>query len=161
MEAMTMPAHVVLYEPEIPPNTGNVARLCAAMGVPLHLIEPLGFSLDDKRLRRAGLDYWPEVDVHVWPGLAAYLDEAGRGRRLVATTARRTRRITALQHAVFTRDDSLLFGPETRGLPAHVLEQCGLHVHIPIRDSARSLNMSTAAGIVLYAALACLGNLPD
>jgi len=157
---MTMPAHVVLYEPEIPPNTGNVARLCAAMGVPLHLIEPLGFSLDDKNLKRAGLDYWPEVDVHVWPGLSAYLDGTGGRQRLVAATARRTRHIIALQHAVFTPDDSLLLGPETRGLPAHVLEQCGLHVHIPIRDSARSLNMSTAAGIVLYAALAYLGTLP-
>ena len=158
---MSMPVHIVLYEPEIPPNTGNVARLCAAMGAPLHLIEPLGFSLSDKDLKRAGLDYWPEVDVHIWPKLAAYLDGAGRRRRLVATTARRTRQITPLQRAVFTPDDSLLLGPETRGLPAHVLEQCGLHVHIPIRNTARSLNMSTAAGIVLYAALACLGSLPD
>ena len=157
---MTMPVHIVLYEPEIPPNTGNVARLCAAMGVPLHLVGPLGFSLDDKRLKRAGLDYWPEVDLHVWPGLAAYLDGAGRRRRLIATTARRTRRICSVQQAIFTPDDSLLLGPETRGLPAHVLDQCGLHVHIPIRENARSLNMSTAAGIVLYAALASLGALP-
>ena len=155
-----MPVHLVLYQPEIPPNTGNVARLCAAMGIALHLIEPLGFSLDDKRLKRAGLDYWPEVDVHTWPDLAAYLDGAGGHRRLVATTARRTRQVTALQHAVFTPDDSLLFGPETRGLPEQVLDQCGLRVHIPIRENARSLNMSTAAGIVLYAALACLGALP-
>jgi tRNA (cytidine/uridine-2'-O-)-methyltransferase len=155
-----MSAHLVLYEPEIPPNTGNVARLCAAMGVPLHLIEPLGFSLDDKNLKRAGLDYWPEVDVQVWPGLAAYLEAAGRNRRLVATTARRTGQAVALQQAAFTPDDSLLFGPETRGLPAHVLEQCGLRVHIPIRNAARSLNMSTAAGIVLYAALSFLGALP-
>jgi tRNA (cytidine/uridine-2'-O-)-methyltransferase len=157
---MTMPVHLVLYEPEIPPNTGNVARLCAAMGVPLHLIEPLGFSLDDKHLKRAGLDYWPEVDMHAWPSLTAYLAGAGRGRRLIATTARRMQRITALQHAVFTPDDSLCLGPETRGLPAHVLEQCGLHVHIPIQNKARSLNMSTAAGIVLYAALVYLGTLP-
>jgi len=155
-----MSAHLVLYEPEIPPNTGNVARLCAAMGVSLHLIEPLGFSLDDKRLKRAGLDYWPKVDVHAWPSLTAYLEGDGERRRFVATTARRTRQVTVLQQAVFTPDDSLLFGPETRGLPAHVLEQCGLRVHIPIRESARSLNMSTAAGIVLYTALACLGRLP-
>jgi tRNA (cytidine/uridine-2'-O-)-methyltransferase len=155
-----MSVHLVLYEPEIPPNTGNVARLCAAMGVPLHLIEPLGFSLDDKRLKRAGLDYWPEVDVHVWPGLAAYLKEPGKQRRLVAATAKRTRQVTALPQTVFTPDDSLLFGPETRGLPAQVLEQCALRVRIPIRGTARSLNMSTAAGIVLYAALACLGALP-
>jgi tRNA (cytidine/uridine-2'-O-)-methyltransferase len=155
-----MSVHLVLYEPEIPPNTGNVARLCAAMGVPLHLIEPLGFSLDDKDLKRAGLDYWPEVDVHTWPSLAAYLDGAGRCRRLVATTAKRTRLASALPQAVFTPEDSLLFGPETRGLPAQVMEQCGLRVHIPIRDGVRSLNLSTAAGIVLYAALACLGALP-
>ena len=155
-----MSPHLVLYEPEIPPNTGNVARLCAAMGVPLHLIEPLGFSLDDKSLKRAGLDYWQEVEVRTWPDLAAYLEKAGRHRRLVATTAKRTRQATVLQHAVFTSEDSLLLGPETRGLPPDVLEQCGLRVHIPIRETARSLNMSTAAGIVLYAALACLGRLP-
>jgi len=155
-----MPVHIVLYEPEIPPNTGNVARLCAAMGVPLHLIEPLGFSLDNKHLKRAGLDYWPEVNMHTWPNLAAYMGEAGRRRRLVATTAKRTQQIRVLHQTAFTPDDSLLFGPETRGLPAHVLEQCALRVHIPIRDNARSLNMSTAAGIVLYAALAYLGTLP-
>ena len=157
---MTMSVHVVLYEPEIPPNTGNVARLCAAMGVPLHLVEPLGFALDNKQLKRAGLDYWPEVDMHTWPNLAAYLDGAGAGRRLVAATARRTRRITPLQRAAFTPDDSLLFGPETRGLPAPVLDQCGLLAHIPIRAGMRSLNLSTAAGIVLYAALAWLDALP-
>jgi tRNA (cytidine/uridine-2'-O-)-methyltransferase len=157
---MTMPLHILLYEPEIPPNTGNVARLCAAMGTPLHLVEPLGFSLDDKRLKRAGLDYWPDVEMHVWPDLDAYLDGAGRQRRLVAATAKRTRRALAVQRAVFAPDDSLLFGPETRGLPARVLDQCGLRVHIPMLDSARSLNMSTAAGIVLYAALASLGALP-
>jgi len=157
---MTVPVHIVLYEPEIPPNTGNVARLCAAMGVPLHLIEPLGFSLSDKDLKRAGLDYWPEVDVHTWPGLAAYLNGAGKFQRLVATTAKRTRQITPVQHAVFTLNDSLLFGPETRGLPESVLDQCTLRVYIPIRDTVRSLNMSTAAGITLYAALACLKSLP-
>ena len=155
-----MPVHLVLYEPEIPPNTGNVARLCAAMGVPLHLIEPLGFSVDDKHLKRAGLDYWPEVDVHIWPSLTTYLNGVDKRRRLVATTAKRTRQITALQHAVFTQDDSLLLGPETRGLPTHVLKQCGLRLHIPIRKNARSLNMSTAAGIVLYAALSYLEALP-
>lgn len=81
--------HVVLFQPEIPPNTGNVARLCAAMQVSLHLIEPLGFKLEDRYLKRAGLDYWPHVDMAVWPDLDAYIRNAGAGRRLVLTSARR------------------------------------------------------------------------
>ena len=78
--------HVVLFQPEIPPNTGNVARLCAAMQVSLHLIEPLGFKLEDRYLKRAGLDYWPHVDMAVWPDLDAYIRNAGAGRRLVLTS---------------------------------------------------------------------------
>lgn len=151
-----MSVHVVLYEPEIPPNTGNAARLCAAFGVPLHLIEPLGFTLDNKHLKRAGLDYWPQVDLHVWPNLAAYLDGPGKGRRLTGATTKPDGS-TAVQHAGFSVRDSLLFGPETRGLPAEILERCALRVRIPMRSSARSLNMSTAAGIVLYAALTRTG----
>lgn len=81
--------HVVLFQPEIPPNTGNVARLCAAMQVSLHLIEPLGFKLEDRYLKRAGLDYWPHVDMAVWPDLDAYIRNSGAGRRLVLTSARR------------------------------------------------------------------------
>ena len=80
--------HIVLYHPEIPPNTGNIARLCAGTGTRLHLIEPLGFAIDDRHLRRAGLDYWPYVDVSVWPTLEAYLQADGAGRRLVSTSAR-------------------------------------------------------------------------
>ena len=110
--------HVVLFQPEIPPNTGNVARLCAAMQVSLHLIEPLGFKLEDRYLKRAGLDYWPHVDMTVWPGLDAYLRNAGAGRRLVLTSARRG---VALHRFAFTENDSLVFGRETSGLPPEVI----------------------------------------
>lgn len=147
--------HIVLYQPEIPPNTGNIARLCAATHVPLHLIEPLGFSLEDRYLRRAGLDYWPFVDVTVWPDLDAYLEQAGRGRRLVATSARGG---TPVQRMQFSLKDSLLFGPETRGLPADILALSAARVCIPQwPDTVRSLNLSTAAGIILYQALARCG----
>lgn len=150
--------HVVLFQPEIPPNTGNVARLCAAMQVPLHLIEPLGFKLEDRYLKRAGLDYWPHVDMHVWPGLDAYLHGAGAGRRLVMTSARRG---TALQHFVFTADDALVFGPETTGLPPEVVSLSPHHVRIPIRGEVRSINLSTAVGIVLFQALSATGLLGE
>ena len=110
--------HVVLFQPEIPPNTGNVARLCAAMQVSLHLIEPLGFKLEDRYLKRAGLDYWPHVDMAVWPDLDAYIRNAGAGRRLVLTSARRG---AALHRFEFTENDSLVFGRETSGLPPEVI----------------------------------------
>ncbi len=151
-----MPVHVVLFEPEIPPNTGNTARLCSVMNTPLHLIEPLGFSMDDKHLRRAGLDYWAELDIRVWPDLTAYLAGPGAGRRLVGASATRDARSTPLQRFVFSPEDSLIFGPETRGLPPDTLDRCPARLRIPMRESARSLNLSTAVGIVLYAALADL-----
>lgn len=143
--------HIVLFEPEIPPNTGNIARLCAATDSALHLIEPLGFSIEDKHLKRAGLDYWPHVQVSVWPDFASYVQQATQGRRLVMTSSKGG---TALQNFAFSPKDSLIFGPETRGLPANILEQSPHRVRIPIRGVVRSLNLSTAAGIVLYAALA-------
>ena len=149
--------HIVLFQPEIPPNTGNIARLCAATGTALHLVEPLGFSLEDRYLRRAGLDYWPHVDVTVWPDLEAYLATAGRERRLVATSSKGG---CPVQKMDFTPEDSLLFGPETRGLPEDVLVRATRRVCIPQRaDTVRSLNLSTAAGITLYQALACIGEL--
>jgi tRNA (cytidine/uridine-2'-O-)-methyltransferase len=149
--------HIVLFQPEIPPNTGNIARLCAATQTPLHLIEPLGFSLENRYLRRAGLDYWPRVKLDVWPDLAAYLDGSGQGRRLVATSARGGRPVHRMD---FTARDSLLFGPETRGLPDPVLDMAACRVCIPqCADTVRSLNLSTAAGIILYQALAYCGAL--
>ena len=146
--------HIVLFEPEIPPNTGNVARLCAASTTELHLIEPLGFSLDDRYLKRAGLDYWPHVRVSVWPDFSAYCSGAGRGRRLVASSSRNG---VAAHSFAFQPGDTLVLGPETRGLPDAIVARCHACVRIPIWGQVRSLNLSTAAGILLYFALASTG----
>lgn len=148
--------HVLLYQPEIPPNTGNVARLCAATGCELHLIEPLGFRLEDRYLKRAGLDYWPEVRLSVWPDLESYLRGPGRGRRLVLTSARQG---LAVHRFPFTPDDTVVMGRETSGLPPEVQALSPHRVRIPIRGAVRSLNLATATGIVLYQALACCGEL--
>lgn len=148
--------HIVLFEPEIPPNTGNVARLCAAMRAELHLIEPLGFSLEDRYLKRAGLDYWPHVRVGVWPDLSAYRAKAGRHKRLVASSSRSG---TPVHRFAFTPEDALLLGPETRGLPEDVLAAVPHRVRIPIHAPVRSLNLSTAAGILLVQAMIAVGEL--
>ena len=105
--------HVVLFEPEIPPNTGSVARLCAATLTPLHLIEPLGFKIDDKHLKRAGLDYWPFVDLHVHKNWQRFLAEV-KPARLLYFTKKAEQSYTSVR---YTEDDFLVFGPETRGLP--------------------------------------------
>lgn len=140
--------HVVLYEPEIPPNTGNIMRLCANSGSHLHLIEPLGFELDDKRLRRAGLDYrdWAYVRIH--PNLKAFL-ESVRPARLFSCS---TRGRKGYDLARFALGDAFLFGPETRGLPGDVLEQVGAErcLRIPMVAASRSINLSNAVAIVLY-----------
>lgn len=155
--------HVVLFEPEIPPNTGNIARLCAGTDTPLHLIEPLGFSLEDRYLRRAGLDYWPHVRLRVWHKLEEYLAEAGpeggAGRRLIMTSARTAEASVPVHRFPFDAEDALVFGPETRGLPPEVLKISLHRVRIPINDNIRSLNLSTSAGIVLITALARTGGL--
>lgn len=148
---------IVLYEPEIPPNTGNVARLCAAMGIRLNLVEPLGFSLEDKYMRRAGLDYWQHLDVVVHPGWDALLTHAS-GRRLVLSSARRG---TSCHEFPFASDDLIVMGPETRGLPQELFDAVPHHVRIPIRHGIRSLNMSTSAGILLYEAMRIAGELPE
>lgn len=153
---------VALYEPEIPPNTGNIARLCAAFGVWLHLIEPLGFKLDNRYLKRAGLDYWPHVRLRVWGSWEQFLSSETFGGRLVMATTKAT---PSLPQFRFQPDDALIFGPETRGLPTHILEQSSCHIRIPIlpmKDGGvRSLNLATATGIILYAALAQCGLLPQ
>lgn len=142
---------LVLFEPEIPPNTGNVARLCAATRTSLDLIEPLGFSIDDKHLKRAGLDYWPHVDVSVWSDWQAFLASFGsKTPRLVCTSSRKGK---PYHEFAFAENDAIVLGPETRGLPAAVLEQTSHLVRIPIWGHVRSLNLSTAAGILLYEAL--------
>jgi tRNA (cytidine/uridine-2'-O-)-methyltransferase len=149
------PLHVVLVEPEIPPNTGNVARLCAATGCALHLVEPLGFRIDDRELKRAGLDYWESLDVVVHPGLDAFLT-AFASRRLWLLSTRAAR---AYAGAPFARGDALVFGKETAGLPQPLLDAHPERaLRIPMRAGAvRSINLSTAVGVVTYAALAALG----
>ncbi len=152
--AKDAPLHVVLVEPQIPPNAGNVARLCAATGCALHLVEPLGFSIDDRDLKRAGLDYWDAVAVTVHRSLDAFL-AAFAGRRLWFLSTRAPRSYAGADYA---RGDALVFGKETAGLPAALLaEHPERALRIPMRDDAvRSLNLSTAVGIVTYAALARL-----
>ncbi len=152
---------IALYEPEIPPNTGNIARLCAATETPLHLIEPLGFSIDDKHLKRAGLDYWPHVRLRVWPGWESFLEglnagELGPDARLVPASSNQG---TSYEAFEYQPADVLLLGPETRGLPPEVYACCRQGVRIPIWGHVRSLNLSTAAGILLYEALRHVGGL--
>ena len=147
---------IVLFQPEIPPNTGNIARLCAAMDIPLSLIEPLGFTIDDKHLKRAGLDYWPHVKVTVHPDWNAFLSSV-KPVRLVFTSARQG--ISPHEFA-FHKNDCIVLGPETRGLPGELLEQ-GTTVRIPIRGQVRSINLSTATGILLFEAMRQTGTLPE
>ncbi|MCJ2164070.1 MULTISPECIES: tRNA (cytidine(34)-2'-O)-methyltransferase [unclassified Pseudodesulfovibrio] len=139
---------IVLFEPEIPPNTGNIARLCAATRTPLHLIEPLGFSVDDKHLKRAGLDYWPHVDVTVHPDFDHFLRTVCPSRLVMATTKARTPH----HRFDFQPDDAIILGPETRGLPVEMMKGHP-QVRIPIWGQVRSLNLSTATGILLFEAL--------
>lgn len=144
---------IVLVAPEIPQNTGSIARLCAATRTPLHLVKPLGFSLADRYLKRAGLDYWPHVDLTVWEDFDAY--RAVRpGRRLVATTAgNRGHAATACHRFDFAPDDILVFGAESSGLPEAVLAASACRLTIPIWGQVRSLNIANAASVVLYEAL--------
>ena len=151
------PLHIVLVEPLIPPNTGNVARLCAATGCALHLVEPLGFSIDDRELKRAGLDYWEHLSVIVHPSLDDYISIAAAahaGQWFVETGAPQH-----YDRAPYAYGDALVFGTETKGLPRGLLERHPDRVvGIPMRPgTVRSLNLSTTVGIVAYAALARLG----
>ncbi len=149
-----MMLHIALYEPEIPPNTGNIIRLCANTGAQLHLIHPLGFDMEVKALRRAGLDYheWAKVKQH--ENFAAFMSGQAFNRIFALTT-----KAKAYHHQVdFQVNDCLLFGPETRGLPDEVLMHDSIHnIRIPMRADSRSLNLSNTAAIVLYQALSDLG----
>ncbi|HEV2737440.1 MAG TPA: tRNA (cytidine(34)-2'-O)-methyltransferase [Candidatus Elarobacter sp.] len=149
------PLHVVLVEPQIPPNTGNVARLCAATGCALHLVEPLGFRIDDRALKRAGLDYWDALGVIVHPSLDALLDVFPPDRMWLLST----RATGSYAEAEFAHGDALVFGKETAGLPQALIDAHPERaLRIPMRAGAvRSINLSTAAGVVTYAALARLG----
>lgn len=152
-----MGLHVALIQPEIPPNTGNIARLCAATGTALHLIEPLGFSIDDADVRRAGLDYWAHVDLWTHPNWFAFRDALSRDRCLYFSA----NATTPYWQATFRPNSCLVFGNETEGMPSRILEkhpdQC---FRIPMLPSqVRSLNLATAVGIALYEAIRQLG--PD
>ena len=144
--------HVVLLEPEIPPNTGNIARLCAATHTILHLIEPLGFRMDDRELKRAGMDYWSEVRWHRWPGWDAFLKQAPAGARLWVVEAGGPR---LYSEAHYQADDILVFGRETAGLPRELLERYrDTWVRIPmLNPQARSLNLANCVAVVLFEAL--------
>lgn len=146
------PLQVVLVEPRIPQNTGTVARLCAATGSVLHLVEPLGFVITDARLKRAGLDYWSAVDIRRHPSLEAFLASLGEQARLCLLSTRAERSYTACR---FAAGDYLVFGSETEGLPQSFLDRFADAAYgIPILlDHVRSLNLATSAGIVVYEAL--------
>ncbi len=142
--------NIVLHEPEIPANTGNVGRSCVATGSSLHLIKPLGFEISEKHLRRAGMDYWKYLDLHIYSDFADFL-EKNPGARLWLATTKAERPYT---EAVFGAEDFLVFGKESRGLPPYILEgrqeQC---LRIPMAGGVRSLNLSNAVAVVLYEAL--------
>ncbi|MCE7950234.1 MAG: tRNA (uridine(34)/cytosine(34)/5-carboxymethylaminomethyluridine(34)-2'-O)-methyltransferase TrmL [Xanthomonadales bacterium PRO7] len=147
--------HVVLYEPEIPPNTGNAIRLCANSGARLHLIRPLGFDLDHAKLRRAGLDYHEFADVAVHDSLDAFMADV-KPARLFALSTRGRNLYTNVQ---FRADDAVLFGPETRGLPQAVLDALPpeQRLRLPMRPDNRSLNLSNAVAVVAYEAWRQIG----
>ncbi|MCG6941215.1 MAG: tRNA (cytidine(34)-2'-O)-methyltransferase [Thiohalocapsa sp.] len=142
--------HVILYQPEIPPNTGNVIRLCANTGAWLHLVAPLGFTLDDRRLRRAGLDYREYADVQVHASFAACRNTVNWQRLLAFST----RASHCYAECTYAAGDALLFGPETRGLPLEILASLPREhrLRLPMRPGSRSLNLSNSVAVVVYEA---------
>ena len=146
---------LILYEPKIPPNTGNIMRLCANTGVALHLVEPLGFELDEPRLKRAGLDYREFASVATHATLDDCLQSLDDPRVFALSTRGRTRH----DAPAYKENDAFLFGPETRGLPQHLLDALPAEqrLRLPMRDNSRSLNLSNAAAVVVYEAWRQLG----
>jgi tRNA (cytidine/uridine-2'-O-)-methyltransferase len=145
-----MALSIALIEPEIPPNTGSIARLCAATGSSLHLMRPLGFSLDDPRLKRAGLDYWDAVDLWIHPHWRAFREAVSRERCLYFST----HGTNSYLDAPYAANSVLVFGNETRGMPERILEKHPDRTfRIPMGEAVRSLNLAAAAGIVLYEAI--------
>ncbi len=150
LEPIVPPLHLVLVAPQIPPNTGNVARLCAVTGARLILVEPLGFSIADRELKRAGLDYWDKVFVNLYPDYDAYLAAHPQARRFLFTA----RTEETLYDVSFAPGDHLVFGAETTGLPQSILGGgSGRPIGIPMLPERRSLNLSTAVGIATYEAI--------
>ncbi|MBE9562724.1 MAG: tRNA (uridine(34)/cytosine(34)/5-carboxymethylaminomethyluridine(34)-2'-O)-methyltransferase TrmL [Proteobacteria bacterium] len=138
----------VLYQPEIPPNTGNIIRLCANTGVKLHLIHPLGFKLDDRKLKRAGLDYHEWATVQEYDSLTNFIQTI-QPKRIFACS---TKGDTNYSTPNYQTGDTFLFGPETRGLPQHVLDSIETVIRIPMYTNSRSLNLSNSAAIIIYEA---------
>ncbi|MRR58798.1 MAG: tRNA (cytidine(34)-2'-O)-methyltransferase [Deltaproteobacteria bacterium] len=152
------PFNIVLIEPEIPPNTGNIARLCGATCSVLHLVGKLGFSTDDRALKRAGLDYWNEVEIRYWNDLDD-LKHANPGARFFYTSKKAKK---SHVEAEFREGDFIVFGKETKGLPDEIIEaNPETTLRIPIFGKVRSINLATAAGIVLYEALRQTGRLAE
>jgi len=142
--------NIVLVEPEIPPNTGNVARLCAATGATLHLVKPLGFSIDDKQLKRAGLDYWHLLDIVIYENFAEFEEKNPVGTRYLATTK------GGKSYTELLYDDGgyLLFGKETKGLDPEILARYPeTAIRLPMRADARSLNLSNSVAVIVYEVL--------
>lgn len=140
--------HIVLYEPEIPPNTGNIIRLCVNVGARLHLIQPLGFDLSDKQLRRAGLDYREQAVIQQWPSFKDWRSAHSDSRVLACST----RGTTRYDQVDYQSNDALLFGPETRGLPQALIDNADLGLRIPMRPGNRSLNLSNSVAVIAYEA---------
>ncbi|HEV2096055.1 MAG TPA: tRNA (cytidine(34)-2'-O)-methyltransferase [Chthoniobacterales bacterium] len=149
--------NVVLVEPEIPPNTGNIGRLCLATKSTLHLVKPLGFVLDDRTLRRAGLDYWKEVNVRLWDSLAELQARQAAGARFFFLTTKSNRPYHRVR---FSPGDFLVFGRETKGLPEPLLEANAEHLLTIPMQGTRSLNLATAVAIVLFEAVRQVTELP-
>ena len=151
-----MAFHIVLVEPEIPPNTGNIARSCAATNSVLHLVKPLGFSIEDKALRRAGLDYWPYVDLKVHENLEDFLRDYGEHRMFPVTT----KGLHYFSDMEYMDEDMFLFGKETAGLPKDLIERLrDYSIRIPMSDNTvlRSYNLANSANIILFEALRQVG----
>ncbi len=142
--------HIVLVEPEIPQNTGNIVRTCALTRTVLHLVKPLGFSIEDRYLKRAGLDYWDKVEIHVWNSFAEVISNFSEGNNIYLATTKARRNY---HEVAYTADDVLVFGPESKGLSEAILQSHPHHIRIPMVDMGRSLNLSNSAAIILYEAL--------
>lgn len=144
-----MMLNIVLFQPEIPPNTGNIIRLCANSGAQLHLIHPLGFAMDEKELRRAGLDYHEFANIKEYASWELFLNEE-KPQRIFACTTKAVQHYSAVK---YEQNDYLLLGPESRGLPVEIMNSVSHQIRIPMQKESRSLNLSNATAVILYEAL--------